>query len=85
MDTQIVKEFLVLAQDMSYSTASKKLSITEAKLRKDIEQLENVLGVSLVRCVDGEDRLTTFGELFLKDGEELVSSVEEVVSSYRNK
>ncbi|WP_139653626.1 LysR family transcriptional regulator [Raoultibacter phocaeensis] len=84
MDTRYVKEFLVFAAELNYSTAAKKLFITRPTLSDHIRELEEELGCELVGKRQGKAALTPAGRRFVQTGTQLVETVQGIVDEYRS-
>lgn len=84
MDTRYVKEFLVFATELNYSTAAKRLFITRPTLSEHIRELEEELGCELVGKRQGKAALTPAGRRFVQTGMRLVESVQDIVEEYRS-
>ncbi|MCD8023368.1 MAG: LysR family transcriptional regulator [Lachnospiraceae bacterium] len=65
MKTLFLNEFLVLADQLSFSGAAKKLGIQQSALSRHIKQLEEELGVPLFTRTTQKIELTTYGTTFL--------------------
>ncbi|MBR0373826.1 MAG: LysR family transcriptional regulator [Mogibacterium sp.] len=66
MDTSYIKEFVTLAECMSFSTASNILFISQSSLSKHIKTLEKELGVLLFDRTTRSIRLTEAGRTFME-------------------
>ncbi|MEG0270974.1 MAG: LysR family transcriptional regulator, partial [Clostridia bacterium] len=83
MDTRYIREFLVFATELNYSTAAKKLYITRPTLSEHIKELEDELGCELVGKHQGKAALTPAGKRFVQTGARLVDSVQDIIDEYR--
>lgn len=83
MDTRYVKEFLVFATELNYSTAAKQLFITRPTLSEHIRELEDELGCELVGKRQGKAALTPAGRRFVQTGAKLVETVQDIVAEYQ--
>lgn len=63
MDNKLLKSFIVLAQSKSYREAAEKLFITQPALTKQINLLEQELGLSLFERNNHGAKLSTEGEM----------------------
>ncbi|MCC8047455.1 MAG: LysR family transcriptional regulator [Clostridiales bacterium] len=65
MKTLFLNEFLVLAEQLNFSNAVKKLGINQSALSRHIKQLEEELGTSLFSRTTQKIELTTYGSAFI--------------------
>ncbi len=65
MNTEYLKEFVVLAETKNYWEASERLYMNQSTLSKHIKALEQELGVALFERTTRRVSLTAYGELFL--------------------
>ncbi|MCC8137065.1 MAG: LysR family transcriptional regulator [Clostridiales bacterium] len=65
MKTLFLNEFLVLADQLNFSNAAKKLGINQSALSRHIKQLEEELGVQLFSRTTQKIELTPYGVAFL--------------------
>lgn len=83
MDTRYIREFLVFASELNYSTAAKKLYITRPTLSEHIKELEDELGCELVGKHQGKAALSPVGKRFVQTGAQIVEHTQEVIDEYR--
>lgn len=62
MEIALLKEFVVLAEDLNYSSAAERLYISQSSLSKHIKKLEQDLGVLLFERTTRKIALTDIGE-----------------------
>lgn len=74
MNTQWLKEFIVLADTCSYAEAAERLFIGQSSLSKHIKALEEELGLSLFERSSRRVRLSREGELLLPQARALVEA-----------
>ncbi|MCC8103274.1 MAG: LysR family transcriptional regulator [Clostridiales bacterium] len=65
MKTLFLNEFLILAEQLNFSNAAKKLGINQSALSRHIKQLEEELNVPLFTRTTQKIELTSFGMAFL--------------------
>ena len=64
MNTENLKEFIVLAETKNFWEASERLYMNQSTLSKHIKSLENDLGVALFTRTTRRVELTNYGEIF---------------------
>lgn len=82
MDSRYLKEYLLFASELNYTTASKKLFITRPTLSEHVAELERELGCQLVHKDHGRVELTAEGKRFAITAEELLGRLDEVIEEY---
>ena len=65
MNTDNLKEFMVLAETKNFWEASDRLYMNQSTLSKHIKSLENELGVPLFTRTTRRVELTSYGQTFL--------------------
>ena len=65
MNTEFLKEFVVLAETKNFWEASERLYMNQSTLSKHITSLENELGVELFTRTTRRVELTSYGQTFL--------------------
>ena len=65
MNTEYLKEFVVLAETKNFWEASDRLYMNQSTLSKHIKSLENELGVDLFLRTTRRVELTNYGQTFL--------------------
>lgn len=65
MNTEFLKEFVVLAETKNFWEASERLYMNQSTLSKHIKSLENELGVDLFTRTTRRVELTSYGHTFL--------------------
>lgn len=73
MDINRLNEFITLATLLNYSKAANQLYLTQPALSRHIHDLEQTLGTQLFIRDTHNVHLTTVGELFLKEAQEIIS------------
>lgn len=83
MNTRYLKEFLVIAEELNFSAAAKRLYTTRPTLSEHLTELEDELGCKLVERGRGKPALTPLGRRFLGTASELLKQWDGVVGEYR--
>jgi len=81
MDLQQIKYFLVLAQELHYWNTAGKMNITQSALTRQIQSLENELGLMLFERNKRNVKLTPAGH-FLKDKWEVQLNEIEYINQF---
>ncbi|MGJ7498071.1 LysR substrate-binding domain-containing protein [Variovorax sp. RT4R15] len=71
LDLRVLASFLVVAEELSFTRAAKRLHMTQPPLSLQIKQLEGQLGVSLFERTNRSVRLTAAGETLRAEAEKL--------------
>lgn len=88
METNYIKEFVVLAECMSFSEASNLMFISQSSLSKHIQSLERDLGVTLFERTTRSIKLTEIGVAFLDYAQKIADLSDEAriaIDDIRNK
>ncbi|EAY28675.1 LysR family transcriptional regulator [Microscilla marina] len=83
MELKHVEYFFVLANELNFSQAAKKLHISQPPLSRHIKALEAELGTTLFYRNTQSVRLTKEGELFYEEAKALLSQVKGAVSKLK--
>lgn len=90
MDINRLNEFITLATLLNYSKAANQLYLTQPALSRHIHDLEQTLGTQLFIRDTHNVHLTSIGELFLSEAQEIISRynhaiklIHEVSSSFK--
>lgn len=75
--------FLVLAQELHFGRAAKRLFITQPALSRQIRELEDRVGVSLVERSSRAVALTTAGQALLPEARDIVAGMSRLGQSAR--
>lgn len=81
MDTKWLEDFVVLAETRSFSRAARMRNITQPAFSRRVQALEGWLGFSLVDRTTYPPCLTTAGESFYKQAQDLLGRIGELQSS----
>ncbi|MBT1444851.1 LysR family transcriptional regulator [Shewanella sp. JM162201] len=76
MELRHLRHFSALARVGHFSQAASSLNLAQPSLSRSIQKLESLLGVSLLDRRTKSVRLTAFGELVLRHGEQILASAE---------
>ncbi len=77
LELRQIKYFLVLAQELNFSRAAERLFITQPPLTRQIQQLEEHLGVQLFLRNNKSVTLTVAGKSFLEEAQKIMVLVHE--------
>ncbi|MFL1486293.1 LysR family transcriptional regulator [Marinobacter sp. LN3S78] len=78
LEFRLLRYFVVVAQEEHIGRAAEKLCISASPLSRQIQQLEERLGIALFDRGRGRIRLTSEGERFLNNAKSLLHHAEEV-------
>lgn len=84
METDHLREFLVFAETMNYTTAAKKLYISQPTLSSHIASLEKTIGVPLVERTAGGAILTPAGKHLLSSATGILAEIENAAATCRD-
>ena len=89
MELRQLKYFVAVAEELQFSRASAKLSISQPALSQQIKLLESELGtdlfVKIQRQVFRKVTLTLEGELFLKDAQKILQLCDKAKATIKNR
>ena len=83
MNTENLKEFIVLAETKNFWEASERLYMNQSTLSKHIKNLESELGISLFTRTTRRVELTNYGRIFLPYAKSVIRSEFEGLSAIR--
>ena len=69
-----LKVFIAVADNLSFTQASKELHISQPAITKHIQELENTYSTQLFSRQNGKISLTRQGELFLQHAQKIVAA-----------
>ena len=84
MNTEYLKEFVVLAETKNFWEASDRLYMNQSTLSKHIKSLENELGVDLFLRTTRRVELTNYGQTFLPYAKSITHFEFEGISAIRS-
>lgn len=76
METEHLKEFLVMSKTLNYTSASDELFISQSSLFKHIKALESELGVSLFERDGKSISMTDYGKMFVQHAEVMLHEIQ---------
>lgn len=81
MDSNHLREFIMLAEKKNYAVAAEQLFISQSALSRHIQQLEDKLGVQLFERNPRKVSLTRYGETLLPYARQIISLEDEAGSA----
>src|SRR5262249_27877017 len=83
MELRRLRQFLAVGEALNFTRAAKQLRITQPALSRHVQDLEDELGVDLLRRGPRGVTLTAEGKLFLEEARELLKRADESVEKVR--
>ncbi|HEX6347305.1 LysR family transcriptional regulator [Umezawaea sp.] len=84
LDLRLVRYFTAVAEHLNYARAAAALHIAQPSLSRQIQRLENTLGVRLLERTTQGSRLTAAGEAFLPRAQTLLHHATLAVDAARD-
>lgn len=78
MDLKQIRYFVAVAEERSFTAAAERLHITQPPLSRQIQLLEESLGVQLIERDNRPLTLTEAGRLFYEQSLQLLTRVEQL-------
>jgi len=83
MDLRLVRYFVAVAEELSFTRAAERLHIAQPSLSQQIQQLEAMIGAPLLSRNKHRVELTEPGRVFLREARIIMSDVERAVNLTR--
>jgi len=84
MDLRHLRYFVAVAEALSFTRGAKKLNLAQPSLTRQIQDLEEEIGVRLLDRTKQQVKLTPEGQSFLVDAKRVLDLSEEIVESVRH-
>ncbi|WP_105956920.1 LysR family transcriptional regulator [Apilactobacillus quenuiae] len=84
MDTRVLEYFIMVAEEKNFTKASKILHVTQPTMSRQINSLEEDLGVKLFIRNQHNLKLTSEGIIFLRRAKEIISLTEKAKDDVNN-
>ncbi|MGK5684130.1 LysR family transcriptional regulator [Actinoplanes sp. URMC 104] len=79
LDLRLVRYFTVVAEQLNFARAAEELRVAQPSLSRQIQRLENTLGVRLLDRTTQGSRLTAAGAAFLPQAQQLLHGAQQAV------
>jgi DNA-binding transcriptional LysR family regulator len=83
LDLRLVRYFTVVAEHLRYARAAEELRVAQPALSRQIQRLEDALGVRLLERTTQGSRLTAAGAAFLPRAQRLLHDAEQAIRTAR--
>jgi DNA-binding transcriptional LysR family regulator len=83
MDQKSLMSFVVLAEELQFIRAAKRLNVTQSALSQLIARLEKELGVELFERTKRSVRLSECGHVFLPEAQRVIEDIEKAAETAR--
>src|SRR6185503_16126900 len=84
MELRHLRYFVALAQELNFTKAARKLRVAQPALSRQIRQLEDEVGVTLLERNQRGARLTGAGRAFLTEASSILEQSEQAVRVAQN-
>jgi DNA-binding transcriptional LysR family regulator len=84
MELRHLRDFVAVADELSFTRAAKKLHVAQPSLTQQIKLLEQELGVRLLNRIKGRVSLTEAGKVFLADSRRVIALSEDSVRTVQH-
>lgn len=81
MELRHLTYFITVAEELHFGRAAARLQMTQPPLSKQIQQLEDEMGVVLFKRNKRHVELTTAGELFLSEARKVLSQLNQAIDT----
>jgi len=81
LDLRLVRYFTVVAEQLNFARAAEELRVAQPSLSRQIQRLENALGVRLLERTTQGSRLTAAGAAFLPQAQRLLHDAGRAVQA----
>jgi len=79
-----LRDFVAVADELSFTRAAKKLHISQPSLTQQIKLLKQELGVRLLNRIKGRISITESGKIFLEDSRRVIALSEDSVRAVQH-
>ncbi|MGW7622011.1 LysR family transcriptional regulator [Streptomyces antimycoticus] len=83
LDLRLVRYFTVVAEHLNFARAAEELRVAQPSLSRQIQRLENILGVRLLERTTQGSRLTAADAAFVPRAQQLLHEARQAVSTVR--
>ncbi|MDQ7909775.1 LysR family transcriptional regulator [Phytohabitans sp. ZYX-F-186] len=83
LDLRLVRYFTAVAEHLNFARAAQALRVAQPSLSRQIQRLEDTLGVRLIERTTQGSRLTAAGEAFLPRAQTLLHNASQAVRAAR--
>jgi DNA-binding transcriptional LysR family regulator len=81
LDLRLVRYFTVVAEQLNFARAADELRVAQPSLSRQIQRLENVLGVRLLERTTQGSRLTAAGAAFMPQAHRLLRDADRAIQA----
>lgn len=83
VDLRLWRSFLILAEELHFHRAARRLDLTQPALSMQVRRLEAMLGTALLTRTSRHVELTPAGEVFLAEARTILASIGRAVETTR--